>query len=424
MFYTESKKQPSTKEQQSEQRLEKLRQWKKAKEETKKKENQARKPFVPVATKPSKVSTNIFINPKPWVASLPNIDKHSKPTQRAVKAGVAKTLVAKPSVAKPSVAKPSVVKPPSRPPIKSTRPPATKLVAKPANKITKKEQPVKTKEGGSSSKTVTKPRPQTRSVTKSVVSKVKADSKKSCSTRITARTSKANKNPPPNVKVLQKRTVTTRSRGATKVTTRESVEMIDISVEVNKGLSPPKTSRYDPVHPSPLLRCHSASAKRREARLFGQQPTITDPTWIPGQTNIAAFTQPDFEEAFNGFSPFKFGDSNSSFQFTFHKEYITEDDSLDSGSYQRPSTPGERPLTPGERPLTPDAGLIRRSLGNKGSCEPAKRIVCIEENNAMVVEILSEGECYQTCTIIGHVINMRNVVRLSNLLATCYYVLV
>ncbi len=368
-----------TKEQQSEQRLEKLREWKKARDALKKKENQAKKPFLPTAAKASKASHNIFINPKPWVGSSSLSDKQQKPA------------AVKPATVKSKPAKSATVVKPSRPktqPTKSNAPPtksstsASKTTIKPATVKVPKKQPLKTKPEASKD---VKSRPQTRSMTKSAVSKVKAESKSSCSTKITAR--KASKQ-----KSVPSRTVTTRSSGTTKVTTQNTAEMMDISIEIPNHpppVTPTKNGRYDPVNPSPLLRCQSASLKRREVQLFGPPP-VNDPTWLPGQTNKTPFIQPDFDEAFTNFSPFKFGDSDSTFQFTFHKEYSSipeeikynsiPEDSLDSDSLQRLPTP--------------DAALIRKSLGTEDKEESVKRrSVCVDDDNAMIIEVVTEGGC-------------------------------
>lgn len=72
---------------------------------------------------------------------------------------------------------------------------------------------------------------------------------------------------------------------------------------------------YQPVHPSPLLSCRSAS----------KQP---DPAWIPGSTTLDFNSNPDFESVFGAkFSPFQFtagsdANNNVSFQFTFSMDPV------------------------------------------------------------------------------------------------------
>ena len=263
---------------------------------------------------------------------------------------------------------------------KSTALKTIKPTTKPPTATTKapKKLPVKPKEDTSKAM---KLRPQTRSMTKSVVSKVKAESKKSCSTKIRTNCGSKLKSPPTK---SSKRTVTTRS--VSMVATKNTAEMMDITVEMSnpapedeslsQQITPPRTRRYDPVRPSPLLRSHSASVKRRETQLFLGPSPVIDPAWMPGQrNNFKSFVQPNFDDDFRSFSPFKFGGSDNNFQFTFRKQLSeTMADSLEDDSIQTP--------------VTPDSRIVRKSVGSgrKGS---AKRNVSIDEG-AMIVEVVNE----------------------------------
>ncbi len=86
--------------------------------------------------------------------------------------------------------------------------------------------------------------------------------------------------------------------------------------------------------------------------------------------------QPDFDDAFGSFSPFKFGGSGNNFQFTFRKQLSqTVTDSIEDDSIQTP--------------VTPDARIVRRSLGS-GRKSSSKRNVSMDEG-AMIVEVVNEG---------------------------------
>ena len=384
-----------SKMEQSALRLEKLKEWKKAREEAKlKASKQTKKPFSFGGLASSSASgqtgdqKNIFLS-KPQSSAITRPKDNVKPTSSSLgkPKPVHKTPAEKP-VLKPSIkptAKPSRSTAPSKPskPIavnsgpKSVPKTSTKQTSKPVSASKEpKKQPAKTRED--MAKPV-KSRPQTRSMTKSAVSKVKAESRTSCSTKIQTRgrTKHAPKSKPPE------RSVTTRS--STKVVTKDTNEMLDITVEISNPapsdndevdlpppVTPPKTKRYDPITPSPLLR--SRSAKRRETQYSVPQP-ITDPAWIPGQPNKEEFTQPNFDEAFGNFSPFQFGGSNTSFQFTFRKELFFANDSLESVSNQQV--------------VTPNAKIVRRSLGSDLKHSPMRNVSMDE--GALIVEVPNEG---------------------------------
>ena len=376
-------------------RLEKLKEWKKAREEGKlKASKQTKKPFNFGGLASSSASgqagdqKNIFLS-RPQSSAIRPKD-NVKPTSSSLgkPKPINKTSAEKPAL-KPSIkrtAKPSrSTAAPSKPskPIavnsgpKSGPKTSTKQTSKPALASKEpKKQPAKVRED-----TVKpmKSRPQTRSMTKSAVSKVKAESRTSCSTKIQTRgrTKQAPKSKPPE------RSVTTRS--STKVITKDTDEMMDITVEISNPapsdkdevdlpppVTPPKANRYDPVTPSPLLR--SRSAKRRETQYSIPQP-ITDPAWIPGQPNGEEFVQPNFDEAFGSFSPFQFGGSNNSFQFTFRKELFFANDSLENVSNQQV--------------VTPNAKTVRRSLGSDLKHSPVRNVSMDE--GALIVEVPNEG---------------------------------
>lgn len=377
-----------SKEEQSVLRLEKLKEWKKAREEAKKKATKStKKPFgsgalISTADR-SGNQKNIFLSKPQWVSSSA-VTKPKNQVKPFSSSSFSKPKSALKPIEKPAP-KPSfktTTKPirpisgvkPRKPAISTSAPkPSTKQAVKPGP-VSKepKRQPAKSKE--SAAKPV-KLRPQTRSMTKSAVSKVKAETKQSCSTKIQSRgrNKQATNTTPP------KRSVTTRS--ATKVITKDTAEMMDITVEISNPdpgdqneppTTPPKSKKYDPVTPSPLL--HSRSAKRRETQFFVPQP-ITDPAWIPGQSNNEVFVQPNFDEAFGNFSPFQFGGSNSSFQFTFRKALSFACDSLDEVSSQQS--------------VTPDTKIVRKSLGSGCKNSPVRNVSMDE--SAMIVEIINDG---------------------------------
>ena len=122
------------------------------------------------------------------------------------------------------------------------------------------------------------------------------------------------------------------SQNSTKSTEKGPIE--DPMIEVPIPTTPKKS--YQPVHPSPLLHCRSASKLRREAIYVPESMSVNDPAWIPGASAPEVEDKLGFEDAFGAtFSPFRFtagSESNegSSFQFTFRMEANTGPNSTQS----------------------------------------------------------------------------------------------
>lgn len=385
LYCTESKKTLSTKER-SDLRLEKLKQWKKQREVAKSKEKKDKTPFnygtSTAGFKPSVKtgSQNIFVNSKPQTTSMskPGSTKmicKDRPLKRKAPPVTSRNTTAAPS---------NTVK--TKPSSKVSKPaPVTRV----SSRLT-----TKPKEDTSAKSVVPKKtRPQTRSMSKSTASGTKVGTNTQKNSRIKpqvqskqiAGTKKSTTN-----KNTSGRTVTTRTSKKVQKYTEEKMEIIvevdnPAAMETDDGnVSPPPTPKgknYAPVRPSPLLR--STSARRRETLFAGPKP-VTDPTWIPGhsgQTIEPVFSQPNFDDAFgNEFSPFRFGNSDSSFQFTFRKNPPPEF----SISYSSDSL-DEEPLTSS---VTPDPKVIRRSLGSSCKNTPVRHITTNE--NVMIVELVRE----------------------------------
>ena len=382
----EPKKPLSTKER-SDLRLEKLKEWKRLKEVAKNKENKNKKPFSYGSStsvfKPSvkTESQNMFVS-KPQAAltakpgSTKTISSKDRPIKRNAPLVSSKTTTAAPS----NISKPK----------------PTSKVSKPAP-ITKVSSRLTTKpKEGTSTKSVmaVKTRPQTRSMSKSTASGTKAGTnnvlQKDSRTKTThqqiagVKKSATSKN-------ISSRTVSTRTSKKVQKHTEEKMEIIvevdnPAAMETEDGnVSPPPTPKgknYAPVCPSPLLR--STSARRRETLFAGRNP-IVDPAWIPGQVMEPAFSQPNFDDAFgNEFSPFRFGNFDSSFQFTFRKNpppnfnVSYSSDSLD-----------EEPLA---SRVTPDPNVIRRSLGSACKNTPVRHVTTNE--NVMIVKVVKEDDTH------------------------------
>lgn len=351
-------------------RLERLREWQKARDDAKAKANlQTKKPVFAIRnnSKTSLASNNT------------TVFKPQYSTKKAILAASPKPVV-KPPIARPP-ARPStkVMEPPKKasrltaPTRQSTRlaskQPVKKSVA-PVTKATTSTKPaVSSKQSApSSARTATKPTvtskqtapssarstTSTRPTMSSAVAdkhapgkaparsiKAPAVKKGVVSTATKAVTGKATEKTAavkrgkksPTGKKQQKpascdKTSSTGKRSKKSSAKVDSVEVDPVPTDIVVCALPvtPKKS-YQPVHPSPLLKCHSAT---RQQEMLQQEPVseyVNDPAWITGAPAPDDASVPSFDNVFGAsFSPFQFtagSGTGQDFQFKFQKD-ITE----------------------------------------------------------------------------------------------------
>lgn len=415
---TESKKPLSAKER-SDLRLEKLREWKKVRDETKKKDKENKKVAFRfgVADRPFSISISAQSNSISLIKPKSDLTSKNGPLKQKPSTVLSKTSVARvsttPGVKTTATAAPKMAA--QARPNKAIHPPTNASTSKPSSRI-EKASPVlrassrltsKLKKDNPTTVVPESTRLQTRSMSKAAglnlptkaaanyekVSRTKAElqpkTKKmtglkktsmNCTKSVSTRNTKTQKCTVNKIVNPSNRTVSARN---TKKGHTED-EKMDISIEISnppasgtEGImsppSSPKEKKYAPVCPSPLLR--STSARRRDT-LFSAPVAISDPAWIPGIVIEPRFNQANFDEAFgNEFSPFRFGNSDSSFHFSFRKS-TPHLDSFSGDSLCETST---------NCCVAPDSKIVRHSLGSAGH---AIRHVTTNEDE-MVVEVVS-----------------------------------
>ena len=330
-------------------RLERLREWQKARDEAKAKANSQNKK--PVFTIRNTNNTSIARNT--------TVFKPQYSTKKAILAASPKPAVKQPTArppARPSVRAPAkVVEPPKKasrvaaPTRHSTRlaskQPVTKPVA-PAKATTTKPTASSKQIAPSSARPITSARPTVSSAVtgkhapgkvparsikppntkKGVVSAKSAATKAATGKKPAGDEKKATavkrgkKSPGKKKPVSCDKTTSTGKRSK-----KASAEVDPVPTDVVVCALPvtPKKS-YQPVHPSPLLKCHSAT---RQEAMLQQEPVleyINDPAWITGAPVPDDASKPSFDSVFDtSFSPFQFTAGSSTgqdFQFKFQKD--------------------------------------------------------------------------------------------------------
>ena len=345
-------------------RLERLREWQKAREEAKAKMAKSKKPVFSVRQVVSKdsvvarphhqsfsaKSAILSTSPKKAVSrSRLGSALAKKPTTSSKPTGSSKTYSTKNTILKmsPRPAKPAASAS-SKP--KQPKPPApSKPVEKPlpGSKVPKKPAREESSSGSETRKKIgvkeqAKPTVRTRQSARIAEKQAKqpAPAKTAPSTRSTAKTAAksvstkttkaVSKKATPKKKTGRKATpgkaLANNEAGSKKRVRKSPVQEVLTEVEPEPApvLPVPTTPKktYEPVHPSPLLNCRSAS--RTHVMVYNPMEEFVDePAWIPGaqQPQTQTTANPNFESVFgSNFSPFKFtaGSSPSKdFQFDF-----------------------------------------------------------------------------------------------------------
>ena len=353
-------------------RLQRLKEWKQAREEAKSKAVAAKKPVFavrqvsknppvpgfPAITVPnfSTKKTILCMSPRPArtapsnTSTQPNTtnptskqDKVSAPEARPPPNKQLRVTSAQPNATKRNKAAGPVAKPPPRKQLRTKSPtgkgqPRSRSPSKqprPKSPSSKKVDPVKrgkastgNTKGSGSPRPVTVPtrhssRLASRQTASSASKRVAAAPAVNTRSTSGARKGKGNQKSPKKAtqeKTAHKKKSPAKSRGKSKQCTSPIAPVTPVK-------------KYQPACPSPLLQCRSASKQlHREAMYFHVAPPVfgDDQAWVPGAPPPAGQDQgsnkPDFEGVFKAdFSPFKFGGSGPSsdpvpFQFTFNME--------------------------------------------------------------------------------------------------------
>ena len=354
-------------------RLEKLKEWKKKKDEAraKKEKENAKKPppfrcGQPIQTKPEATAISKQHTNGPKSAQF-TIGTFHEPNLSQPSASYACTTF-----------KNSKPEAPIQPSIPTTR--NRSKTSKNPSVATRTSSRLAAKEESSKRKQATN-RSQNRSVTKSTrVIKTAGVGKKSPTQRKT------------NTRSRQASSSKTKSTKTIEKTTPEEVEMEEVPQRV-KPTTPAKS--HLPVTPSPLL-------KSQRPKI----PKITfvnHPAWIPNALLSPSLTgEPNFDATFNNpLSPFQFtagtinnkSTNNQQYAFTFKKEMPSLNISAIhlSDSLQEDESTSSMSTSENER-VTPNPKLVRKSLSKSHSSKKSNRHVtnCEEDLVVQVLDMDSE----------------------------------
>ena len=324
-------------------RLQQLREWQKARQEAKAKGNaaKAKKPTY-VLGKPQTTNFNPHIN---------TTGKSSQENNPKVMSNKKSTLPVPITATKPS---PSITKQPVGSKKKLDCPGRVQPKIKHVPSVTKTKQPVEKIEQNVQQSKKTRPLAKTQPLPKTQQQPSKAQRPKSAQQPVKKPQQKQKKLERNNKSI--KRVTVKQTSSSQAVPVRQSARLTNKTAPVNQSSLPlivevppppstPSKKTYMPICPSPLLHSRSATYRANSEPVgIPSDRYVDEPAWVPGASAPEGSVSDKFVEFKDSFSPFKFGTSESNFQFRFQMKNEACDsvntESHKCGSCEEPSGEG------------------------------------------------------------------------------------